>query len=164
MFTEWTVVWLFTLTNGGEGMLSVIDKDLRKVNGAWTIVPKEYPNWYGFEDIGFISNPKPTEHRTDIIQLIEFGKEKPLIDFCKVLQAYSPVESYLTPVPDEVVGYDDKLIMAGGSFIEGSTIELSADGPLRPPYVAYMQGGLNYAHVKIALKHILEEFYSNTKN
>ena len=80
-----------------------------------------------------------------------------MLDFCKVLQAYSPIESYLTPVPDEVVGYDDKLIMAGGSFIEGSTIELSADGPLRPPYAAYMQGGLNYAHVKIALRHIVEE-------
>lgn len=77
--------------------------------------------------------------------------------FCKALQYYSPVESYLTPIPDEVPGYDDKLIMAGGSFIEGSTIELSADGPMRPPYAAYMQGGLNYAHVKIALNGILKE-------
>jgi len=110
-----------------------------------------------FEDIGFYSTPKPQAKRTDIIQSIKFGKPEPLIDFCKVLQSYSPIESYLTPVPDEVVGYDDKLIMAGGSFIEGSTIELSADGPLREPYVAYMQGGLNYAHVKIALRHIVEE-------
>lgn len=110
-----------------------------------------------FEDIGYISTPKPDEYRTDIIQTIKFGEEKPLLDFCKTLQSYSPVESYLTPIPDEVPGYDVKLIMAGGSFVEGSTIELSADGPIRPPYAAYMQGGLNYAHVKIALKGILEK-------
>lgn len=110
-----------------------------------------------FEDIGFVSTPKPCDIRTDIIQTIKFGEEKPLVEFCKTLQSYSPVESYLTPVPDEVPGYDVKLIMAGGSFIEGSTIELSADGPIRPPYAAYMQGGLNYAHVKIALKGIVEK-------
>ena len=109
-----------------------------------------------FEDIGFISTPKPDEIRTDIIQTIKFGAPEPLIEFCKTLQSYSPVESYLTPVPDEVPGYDNKLIMAGGSFIEGSTIELSADGPVRPPYAAYMQGGLNYAHVKIALMGIID--------
>ena len=110
-----------------------------------------------FEDIGFISTPKPEVPRTDLIQTIEFGKPEPLLAFCKALQHNSPIESYLTPVPDEVPGYDDKLIMAGGSFIEGSTIELSADGPLRPPYAAYMQGGLNYAHVKIALDGVLKE-------
>ncbi len=110
-----------------------------------------------FEDIGFISTPKPHEVRTDLIQTIKFGAPEPLIEFCKTLQSYSPIESYLTPVPDEVPGYDDKLIMAGGSFIEGSTLELSADGPVRPPYAVYMQGGLNYAHVKIALKGIVEK-------
>ena len=109
-----------------------------------------------FEDMGFISTPKPHEIRTDLIQTIKFGAPEPLIEFCKTLQSYSPVESYLTPIPDEVPGYDDKLIMAGGSFIEGSTLELSADGPVRPPYAVYMQGGLNYAHVKIALKGIVD--------
>ena len=109
-----------------------------------------------FEDIGFISTPKPQEKRCDIIQTIKFGAPEPLLAFCRAVQAYSPIESYLTPIPDEVVGYEDKLIMAGGSFIEGSTIELSADGPLRPPYAAYMQGGLNYAHVNIVLKKILQ--------
>ncbi len=118
-----------------------------------------------FEEVGFISTPKFDAKRTDIIQTITFGEKQPLIDFCKALQFNSPVESYLTPIPDEVPGYDDKLIMAGGSFIEGSTIELSADGPVRPPYAAYMQGGLNYAHVKIALKGILNEiFNSEVKN
>jgi len=108
-----------------------------------------------FEDMGFISSPKPFEKRTDIIQTIKFGAEKPQLEFCRTLQSFSPVESYLTPVPDTVPGYDDKLIMAGGTFIEGSTIELSADGPVRPPYAVYMQGGLNYAHVKAALKGIV---------
>ncbi len=110
-----------------------------------------------FEDIGFVSNPKPSQPRTDLIQTIEFGKPEPLLAFCRALQHNSPVESYLTPIPDDVPGYEDKLIMAGGSFIEGSTIELSADGPLREPYAAYMQGGLNYAHVKIALDGVLKE-------
>ena len=110
-----------------------------------------------FEDIGFHSTPKPSEPRCDLIQTIEFGAPEPLAAFCRALQYYSPVESYLTPIPDDVPGYDNKLLMAGGSFIEGSTIELSADGPMRPPYAAYMQGGLNYAHVKIALNGVLKE-------
>ena len=110
-----------------------------------------------FEDIGFKSTPKPHDKRTDIIQTIRFDAPEPLIAFCKELQANSPVESYLTPVPDKVPGYDNKLIMAGGSFIEGSTIELSADGPLRPPYAAYMQGGLNYSHVKICLEEMVKK-------
>lgn len=109
-----------------------------------------------FEDMGYISTPKPHEVRTDLIQTIKFGAPEPLIEFCRTLQLNSPIDSYVTPIPDEVPGYDDKLIMAGGSFIEGSTIELSADGPVRPPYAVYMQGGLNYAHVKIALKGIVE--------
>lgn len=109
-----------------------------------------------FEDMGYISTPKPHEIRTDLIQTIKFGAPEPLIEFCRTLQLNSPIDSYVTPIPDEVPGYDDKLIMAGGSFIEGSTIELSADGPVRPPYAVYMQGGLNYAHVKIALKGIVE--------
>ncbi len=113
-----------------------------------------------FEAVGFKSTPKFDTPRTDLIQTIEFGAAEPLIDFCRALQFNSPVESYLTPIPDTVPGYDDKLIMAGGSFIEGSTIELSADGPVRPPYAAYMQGGLNYAHVKIALKGVLNEIFN----
>lgn len=113
-----------------------------------------------FEEVGFKSTPKFDAYRTDLIQTVEFGEAQPLIDFCKALQFNSPIESYLTPIPDTVPGYDDKLIMAGGSFIEGSTIELSADGPVRPPYAAYMQGGLNYAHVKIALKGVLNEIFN----
>lgn len=110
-----------------------------------------------FEEIGYISTPKYNEKRTDIIQTITFNEQKPLEDFCKTVQELSPINSYVTPIPDDIPGYEDKVIMAGGTFIEGSTIELSADGPIRPPYAVYMQGGLNYAHVKIVLQSILEK-------
>ena len=110
-----------------------------------------------FEEIGFKTHPHSSETRTDLIQTIKFDNSDEQIAFCRALQKNSPVESYLTPIPDVVPGYEDKLIMAGGSFIEGSTLELSADGPLRPPYAVYMQGGLSYSHVKIALRGILEE-------
>jgi len=113
-----------------------------------------------FENIGFISTPKFDERRTDIIQTITFNAQKPLEDFCKTVQELSPINSYVTPIPDNLVGYEDKVIMAGGTFIEGSTIELSADGPIRAPYAVYMQGGLNYAHVKIVLKAILDKINS----
>lgn len=110
-----------------------------------------------FDEIGFDSAPKYFEKRTDIIQNITFGSAEPLINFCKTIQSLSPVNGYVTPVPEYIPGYEDKVIMAGGTFIEGSTIELSADGPLREPYTAYLQGGLNYAHVKLALSEIVDK-------
>ena len=110
-----------------------------------------------FDEIGFDSTPKYYEKRTDIIQNITFGSPEPLEQFCRTIQSLSPVNGYVTPIPEYIPGYEDKVIMAGGTFIEGSTIELSADGPMRPPYVAYMQGGLNYAHIKIALTKILDK-------
>ena len=109
-----------------------------------------------FDEIGYDSTPKYWEKRTDIIQNITFGSPKPLEEFCRTIQSLSPVNGYVTPIPEYIPGYEDKVIMAGGTFIEGSTIELSADGPMRAPYVAYMQGGLNYSHIKIALKRFLE--------
>lgn len=110
-----------------------------------------------FEDIGFNSAPRFDEERTDIIQNIIFGKSEHLEEFCRTIQSLSPVNGYVTPIPEYIPGYEDQVIMAGGTFIEGSTIELSADGPMRPPYVAYMQGGLNYAHVKICLQEIVKK-------
>ena len=110
-----------------------------------------------FDEIGYESYPKYYEKRTDIIQNITFNSPEPLEQFCRTIQSLSPVNGYVTPIPEYIPGYEDKVIMAGGTFIEGSTIELSADGPMRPPYVAYMQGGLNYSHVKIALNKILEK-------
>lgn len=110
-----------------------------------------------FDEIGFDSSPKYNEKRTDIIQNITFGSSEPLEHFCRTIQSLSPVNGYVTPIPEYIPGYEDQVIMAGGTFVEGSTIELSADGPMREPYVAYMQGGLNYAHVKIALEKILDK-------
>ena len=109
-----------------------------------------------FENIGFISTPKYDEPRTDIIQTVTFNNKEHLENFCRMIQEYSPINSYVAPIPDDVPGYEDKIIMAGGTFIEGSTIELSADGPLRPPYAAYMQGGLSYSHVKLVVDKILD--------
>lgn len=109
-----------------------------------------------FDKIGYNSSPKFDEKRTDIIQNITFKDPDKLEKFCRTIQSLSPINGYVTPIPEYIPGYEDKVIMAGGTFIEGSTIELSADGPMREPYVAYMQGGLNYAHVKIALKRFLE--------
>lgn len=110
-----------------------------------------------FEDIGFNSIPKYNEKRTDIIQNIIFGEADKLEEFCRTIQSLSPVNGYVTPIPENIPGYEDKVIMAGGTFIEGSTIELSADGPMREPYAAYMQGGLNYAHVKICLEEMVKK-------
>ncbi len=114
-----------------------------------------------FEDIGYDTYPKFNEKRTDIIQNIIFGSPEPLEEFCRTIQSLSPVNGYVTPIPEYIPGYEDKVIMAGGTFIEGSTIELSADGPMRAPYVAYLQGGLNYAHVKIALEKFLGKLKFN---
>ncbi len=110
-----------------------------------------------FEEIGFNSSPRYDDKRSDIIQNIIFNKPEPLEQFCRTIQSLSPVNGYVTPVPEYIPGYEDQVIMAGGTFVEGSTIELSADGPMRAPYVAYLQGGLNYAHVKIALRKILDK-------
>lgn len=115
-----------------------------------------------FDEIGYDSSPKYNEKRTDIIQNITFGAPEPLEKFCRTIQSLSPINGYVTPIPEYIPGYEDQVIMAGGTFIEGSTIELSADGPMRSPYVAYMQGGLNYSHVKIALTKFLDKI--NSKN
>ncbi len=101
--------------------------------------------------LGLKVDPAPLCRRFDIIQAIEFGDRERLINFCRALQSYSPVNAHVAPEPSGMPGYDDEVIMAGGSFVEGATIELSADGPLREPYAAYLQGGLSYLHVKTAL-------------
>lgn len=116
-----------------------------------------------FDEIGYDSSPKYNEKRTDIIQNITFGAPEPLEKFCRTIQSLSPINGYVTPIPEYIPGYEDQVIMAGGTFIEGSTIELSADGPMRSPYVAYMQGGLNYSHVKIALTKFLDKINSKNK-
>jgi len=102
-------------------------------------------------DLGFKIDPPATAARFDIIQAVEFGDRARLINFCKAIQSFSPVNAHVVPEPSSMPGYSDEVIMAGGSFIEGATIELSCDGPLREPYAVYLQGGLSYLHVKCAL-------------
>lgn len=105
-----------------------------------------------FDQLGFKVSPRPLDKRFDIIQSIEFGERERLINFCKAIQRFSPVNAHVDPEPANMPGYQDQIIMAGGTFVEGSTIEFSADGPLRPPYAAYVQGGLSYMHVKCSLE------------
>lgn len=104
-----------------------------------------------YEQLGFMVHPNGMESRHDIIQAVTFGKPEGLIGFCQGIQAAAPVDSYVAPVPWDMPGYDSKVIMAAGAFIQGSSIELSADGPLRPPYTAFFQGGLTWAHGKFGI-------------
>ena len=103
------------------------------------------------EKLNYKVSPTYDEKRTDIIQTIELGEEKKLIEFCQSIQKGAPIESYVTPVPSDMPGYPHKEIMAGGSFTPGSTIEFSCDGPLCEPYTAYMQGGLTYEYGKLEI-------------
>ncbi|HBK95908.1 MAG TPA: aluminum resistance family protein [Microcoleaceae bacterium UBA10368] len=107
---------------------------------------------YVFYKLGYRVNPTPLAKRRDVIQAIEFGCPDKLIAFCRAVQQNSPVGSYLDPVPGPMHGYESQLVMAGGTFIDGSTSEFSADGPLRAPYVAFCQGGTHWTHVSIALE------------
>jgi cystathionine gamma-lyase len=111
---------------------------------------------YVFDKLGYPVNPAPFAPRRDVIQSIKLGSAKKLIAFCKAIQQHSPIGSYLDPVPDEMPGYESQVVMAGGTFIEGSTSEFSADGPLREPYVVYCQGGTHWTHVAIALEAAIE--------
>lgn len=107
---------------------------------------------YVFDKLGYKVKPTPLEPRRDIIQAIQLGDRQKLIDFCRNLQKFSPIDSYVDPVPGEMPGYASELIMAGGTFIDGSTLELSADGPLREPYTVFLQGGTHWTHLAIALE------------
>ena len=104
-----------------------------------------------YEPLGFRCVPNATESRHDIIQAVELGSEEGMIAFCKGIQAAAPVDSFATPLPWDMPGYNDKVIMAAGAFIQGSSIELSADGPIRPPYAVYFQGGLTWYHAKLGI-------------
>lgn len=100
---------------------------------------------------GFQTTPHYEAERTDLIQSVTFNTAEQMIAFCQAIQENSPINAYVTPYPSEMPGYEDHVIMAAGTFIQGSSIELSADGPIREPYTAYVQGGLTYEHVKIAV-------------
>lgn len=104
-----------------------------------------------YEALGFSVVPDGREPRYDIIQAIEFGTPEGVIAFCKGIQAAAPVDSYVTPEPWAMPGYDSDVIMAAGAFVQGSSIELSADGPIKPPYAVYFQGGLTWYHAKLGI-------------
>lgn len=106
--------------------------------------------------LGFDTSPSPFDKRGDIIQAVKFNNPDSLIALCQGIQKGSPVDAYVTPEPWDMPGYDSPVIMAAGAFIQGSSIELSADAPLKPPYIAYMQGGLVYEHVKLGIMTALQ--------
>lgn len=110
-----------------------------------------------YERLGFKVFPPASEERHDIIQAIELGSKEGMIAFCKGIQASAPVDSYVTPIPWEMPGYESEVIMAAGAFIQGSSIELSADGPIREPYAVFFQGGLTWYHAKIGILTSLQE-------
>ncbi|MDD6191257.1 MAG: methionine gamma-lyase family protein [Firmicutes bacterium] len=104
-----------------------------------------------FSSLDFDVCPKATDSRSDIIQAVKFGKPEAVIAFCKGIQASAPVDSHVTPEPWDMPGYEDPVIMAAGAFVQGSSIELSADAPIREPYIVYFQGGLTYEHSKFGV-------------
>lgn len=114
-----------------------------------------------FSDLGYEVMPKGCAKRGDVVESIRFKKPAELIAFCRAVQAASPIESDVTPEPWDMPGYSDQVIMAAGTFVQGATSELSADGPIRPPYAVYMQGSLTYEHGRIALKEVVEAVTEN---
>lgn len=110
-----------------------------------------------YERLGFNVVPAGNEKRYDIIQSVELGSAERMIAFCKGIQAAAPVDSYVTPVPYPIPGYNDDVIMAAGAFVQGSSIELSADGPIREPYAVYFQGGLTFSHAKFGIMMSLQK-------
>ena len=112
-----------------------------------------------YEKLGFKVVPNSTQSRHDIIQAVELGSPERIIAFCKGIQAAAPVDSHLSPEPWPMPGYDSDVIMAAGAFIQGSSIELSADGPIRPPYAVYFQGGLTWEHAKLGILMSLQKLY-----
>ena len=112
-----------------------------------------------YERLGFKVVPNSTESRHDIIQAVEFGNRDAMIAFCEGIQAAAPVDSYVTPEPWAMPGYDSDVIMAAGAFVQGSSIELSADGPVKEPYAVYFQGGLTWYHAKLGILMSLQKLY-----
>lgn len=114
-----------------------------------------------YERLGYHVIPNGTESRHDIIQAVQFGTPEGVIAFCKGIQAAAPVDSYVTPVPWAMPGYDSDVIMAAGAFVQGSSIELSADGPIKPPYAVYFQGGLTWSHARLGILKSLQQIVND---
>ena len=116
---------------------------------------------YLLEKIGFEVEPKYNEERADIVQNIIFHDKEKLITYCQAIQSASPIDANVKPIPWDMPGYTDQVIMAAGTFTQGSSIELSCDGPLREPYIAYQQGSLTYSYGKIAIETAIEQLLKN---
>ncbi len=114
------------------------------------------------EEVGMTPSPRYDAKRTDLIQSVSFNTPEQMIQFCQSIQLNSPVNAHFAPQPAPMPGYEDKVIMAAGTFVQGSSIELSADGPIRPPYTAYVQGGLTYEHVKYAILNAVQNLQKNS--
>ena len=112
------------------------------------------------DSLGFTTSPTFKEKRTDLIQTVTFETSDQMISFCQAIQQASPINSHVTPYPSSMPGYESEVIMAAGTFIQGASLELTADGPIRPPYIAYVQGGLIYAHVKLAIIEAVEHLHT----
>ncbi|MDM8212829.1 methionine gamma-lyase family protein [Enterococcus hirae] len=108
---------------------------------------------------GIASTPKWDDPRTDLIQMVELKEEDTMVKFCQAIQKFSPVDAHVLPIPSYMPGYEDDVIMAAGTFVQGASLELTSDGPIRPPYVLYVQGGLTYEHVKIAVTQAVNEVF-----
>ncbi|MCI1634430.1 MAG: methionine gamma-lyase family protein [Liquorilactobacillus nagelii] len=116
------------------------------------------------EKIGLKVSPRWNDPRTDLVQTVELGSPEKMAQFCAAIQHFSPVNAFVDPIASQMGGYEDQEIMASGSFTEGSTIELSCDGPIRPPYALYIQGGLTFEHVKVAISNAINETFFKNKN
>ena len=112
-----------------------------------------------YETLGYPICPKVDDVRSDIIQAVQLGSEEAVVAFCKGIQAAAPIDSHVTPLPWDMPGYEDPVVMAAGEFVQGSSIELSADGPIREPYNVYFQGGLTYEHSKFGVIKSVNELY-----
>lgn len=112
-----------------------------------------------FEKLGLNVSPKWDDDRTDLIQTIEFNDPDKMVQFAKMVQKFSPIDSNVSPVPSAMSGYEDQVVMAAGTFVSGASIEFSCDGPMRAPYIIYIQGGLTYEHVKIAISNACKELF-----
>ncbi|MFC4354506.1 aminotransferase class I/II-fold pyridoxal phosphate-dependent enzyme [Chryseomicrobium palamuruense] len=135
---------LHTLQDMYQGFFMAPHTVMQAVKGAYFTAA-------ALEDKGYRASPSSTEIRTDLIQSVIFEEAEPMITFCQKIQSSSPINAQFAPIPAYMPGYEDDVIMAAGTFIQGSSIELTADGPLRPPYIAFVQGGLTYEHVKTAI-------------
>lgn len=119
---------------------------------------------YAMEELGYQVEPRWDEERADIVQNIIFGNKEDLISYCQGIQMASPIDSNAVPEPWDMPGYEDQVIMAAGAFTQGSSIELSCDGPIRPPYIAYMQGGLTYAYGKLGVMRAISKMQEKHQN